>query len=128
MARKRQFDEVDKFDSVDKPMSSASVHGVLTSLSPVKKGQKSVYFDGTVSDGNSKTRLVGFSLKQYKMMGDFRSKKQAIQLSDCEIKRSWRGEKMELLLKASMIISESPRKIEVSSLEFEEDDPAKVTL
>ena len=34
---KRTFKEVDNFDEVEKGMASASVHGVLTSVSPVKK-------------------------------------------------------------------------------------------
>lgn len=57
---KRSFEEVEKFDEVDKGIPSASVYGVLTSLSPVKKGRKQNYFEGTVSDGSNKLRLVGF--------------------------------------------------------------------
>jgi len=127
-ARKRLFDEVDNFDSIDKPVSSANIHGIVTSLSPVTKGRKSVYFDGTVSDGASNIRLVGFNSKQQKRMEDFMSKRQPVQLTDCEIKQARRGNKMEILLKANTTIGESPKKIEVLSVEFKDHTPSLVTL
>ena len=37
---KRLFEEVDKFDAVEKGMASASVHGVLMSVLLVRKGRK----------------------------------------------------------------------------------------
>ena len=63
---KRTFAEVDNFDEVDKVIPSASVHGVLTSISPVKKGRKQNYFEGKLSDGSSKLQFVGFDTKQQK--------------------------------------------------------------
>ena len=39
MARKRPFDEVDNFETVQDPLPSATVHGILTSLSPIKKDE-----------------------------------------------------------------------------------------
>ena len=63
---KREHDDLDvvEVESLDEPLSTASVHGVITSLSPIKKGRKSNCFDGNVSDGKSKVRLVGFSPSQ----------------------------------------------------------------
>ena len=55
-------------------------------------------------------------------------KKEAIQLSDCEIKKARRGEKMEVVLKGSTTISGSPKKIQVSSVDFEDDKPVVLTL
>lgn len=63
MARKRDYEEMEKFDDVDRATSSASVYGVVTSLSLVKKSHKTNYFEGTVSDKTSKLRLVGFDTK-----------------------------------------------------------------
>ena len=56
--------EVDEVESLEEPISTASIHGVISSLSPIKKGRKSNYFDGSVSNGKSKVRLVGFSPSQ----------------------------------------------------------------
>jgi len=53
--------EVEDFEGVAKPLGSANVHGVISLLSPIKKGRKSNYFEGTVSDGKSKLRLVGLA-------------------------------------------------------------------
>ena len=72
---KRTFEEVDNFDKVDKGIASASVHGVLTSISPVKKGRKQNYFERKLSDGNSKLRFVGFDTKQQRKMSDMLTKK-----------------------------------------------------
>ena len=100
MARKRGFEEIENFEEVDKAISSANVYGVVTSLSPVKKGHKSNYFEGTVSDGNSKLWLVGFDARQQKRMDEFKVKKQPLEIRNCEIKQSRRGERMEILFKA----------------------------
>ena len=51
------------------------MYGVLTSISPVKKGRKQNYFEGTVTDGSSKLRLVGFNTKLQKQISDMMSKK-----------------------------------------------------
>ena len=78
MVRKRSFEdiesiEVENFDSVDKPISSANIHGVVTSLSPIKKGRMRNYFDGT-----SKMRMIGFNSKQRTMMNEFSEKRETV--------------------------------------------------
>lgn len=109
MARKRPVEKIDSFeveslDAVDKPVLSANIHGMITSLSPVKKGRMRNYFDGTVSDGTSKLRMVGFN------------------------QQARRGHSMEVLLKNTTEIIGSPKKISVSSLEFEDSTPATISL
>jgi hypothetical protein len=106
MARKRSIEqteslEVESLETVDKPVSSANIHGIVTSLSPIKKGRTRNYFDGTVSDGTvsdgtSKLRMVGFNVKQRTAMNDFLEK---IELKDCQIQQARRGYNMEVLLK-----------------------------
>ena len=39
MSRKRTFEEIDKIDNVDQASASTSIHGAVTSLSPIKKGE-----------------------------------------------------------------------------------------
>ena len=41
MAKKRSYEEIEKNDDVDGPISTTRVHGVIISLSPVKRGRKS---------------------------------------------------------------------------------------
>ena len=45
--------ELEEVDSLEEPVSTASLHAVVSSLSPVKKGRNSDYFEGTVTDGKS---------------------------------------------------------------------------
>ena len=50
MSQKRKIREDDIFDdivSINEPSSSATVHEVVTSLSPMKKGKSCEYFDGS---------------------------------------------------------------------------------
>ena len=63
-------------------------------LSPIKKGCKSNYFDGTISDGKSKVRLVGFNPLQQTRMKILMDKKQAVKLEDCEVCHARRGQNM----------------------------------
>ena len=131
MAQKRTYKEafeVPSLDSIDKPMSNANIHGVITSLSPIKKGRNRNYFDATLSDGTAKLCLVGFNSKQQSTMTDLMQKREPVQLSDCQIKPARRGHDMEVMLKNTTIIHESPKKMSVSSIEFEDNTPATILL
>ncbi len=46
-SRKRLFEEYDNLGSADRPSKAAKVHGILTSLSPMRAGK---YFEGHISD------------------------------------------------------------------------------
>ena len=61
-------------------------------------------------------------------MAEMLPKKQAIEIENCEIKPSRRGEKLEILLKADSRISESPKKIEVADIDFEDETPEEIEL
>ena len=124
MASKRKRAELKDLDSLEEPVSNASVHGVLCSLSPVKKGRKSSYFEGVVSDGKSKVRLVGFSNTQQLKMREFMDNKKAIHLNDCEVKQARRGPKMEIMLKGSTTIISSPKKFHLENIDFQEESAA----
>lgn len=56
------------------------------------------------------------------------SKRQPVKPSDCEIKQARQGDQMEVLLKGNTSIGESPKKIEVESVDFESNKPTLVTL
>ena len=66
MSRKRQLHEVLDLDGLQEPIANASVKGLITSVSPIKKGKTSNYFNGTVADSTAKVRLVGFTASQQK--------------------------------------------------------------
>ena len=52
-SRKR---EITQLDEIVEPCTSANVHGAITSISPIKKGRKALFFDATLADKTSKVR------------------------------------------------------------------------
>ena len=102
--------ELEEIDSLEEPVSTASHHAVVSSLSPVKKGRNSDYFEGTVTDGKSTVRLVGFKRSQQSKIQRFMHKQQPILLDDCEIKKARCGPRMEIMQKVSTATTSSPKK------------------
>ena len=72
-----------------------------------------MYFDGCVTDGESRMRIVGFSSEQQRKLACFKEKEQAAHLVNCEIKRSREGDKMELMLKKWSKIDKSEKNITI---------------
>ena len=130
-SRKRplNLEELDHLDAVEKPIANASVHGAITSLSPVKKGRNTNYFDGTIADERTKLRLVGFSSDQQRKLSSFFKNGTTINLQNCQVKESREGNKMEVMLKGNTIIVESEKDINKSLLDCEDvNTPAFITL
>ena len=70
--RKLEFADYEEIDGIDKEIGSASIHGVVTHVSPVKvlkKGNR--YFHGEVSNGKSTLRFVGFVASQQRQLKEF---------------------------------------------------------
>ena len=128
MARKRTIEEVEKLQDLDKPLKNASVHGLVTSLSPIKKGRTCSYFDGTLTDGSDKIRFVGFGGSQQRKMSDYKERSLTINLDDCEVKPARRGSKMEIMLKGSTTLTNSPKKFDIPPAELQDNGPLKITL
>ena len=55
--------------------NSASVHGVLARLSPMKKEKKSKYYEGSLSDGNKDIRIFRYNEMQHKKLLKFKDNK-----------------------------------------------------
>ena len=71
--RKLQFSDYNKVES---EVADADVHGIVTSLSPVKKSRGgNNYYVGEVCDGRKKLRFVGFSTNQQKQLHELKEKK-----------------------------------------------------
>ena len=97
--RKRLFEEIESFDSLEKPLPNASVHAAVTEISPVKKGKNANYFDGNMTDGTTNLRFVGFNTEQQKKLSSLFKSREAAHLTNCEIKRSRQGDKLEVMIK-----------------------------
>lgn len=127
MSRKRQLEEIDQLDQLTQPIANASLHAAVTSLSPVKKGRKSTYFDAKLTDGAGNIRMVGFNSEHQKKLSTFQRQKLPIKLEDCEVRKSRQGYSMEILLKNTTIITESSKDIDTSQ-EDPDDSPTAITL
>ena len=127
MAKKRLCEEI---SDQDHPTASTKVHGAITSLSPIKKGRKSVLFDGTLADETSKIRVVDFDAHQQRKLQDYHQKNEPVELVNCEVKSSRSGDGYELMLKSGTGIKESPKKINVPALmeEMVAAVPKSITL
>lgn len=80
------------------PSPNAKVHGVLSSLSPMKKTKTCSFFDGQLSDGKATVRLFGFDAGVRRKLVEFEEAKQSVSLCNCEVKRSRRGNDLEILV------------------------------
>ena len=61
--RKLEQEHELEVSEINNEVSSATVHGVLVELSPIKKSRDMEYFEGKVSDGKEVRRLVSFEPK-----------------------------------------------------------------
>lgn len=94
----------DEFDIGELHVSKcARVHGVVTSVSPMKLSEsgKSRYFDGELSDGKRKVRVVGFDSKVREKLFDSHGKREPVVVSNCEVKCGKYSSDLEIFVKES---------------------------
>ena len=75
VAQKRPHNEINDFNKVDNPMDSVTIHGVVTTLSPIKKGRTTNFLGGTLADSSGKVRIVGFNTDHQKIIKEFMDKR-----------------------------------------------------
>ena len=117
MASRKRAREVTNFDEVTEPMESATIHGVITSLSPIKKGRKSVFFDGHASDEKSSKRIVAFSPSQHSEMEKYKSGRKVVKFDDCQVARGRRGDQLEFVMKSKSTLGPSSHQIDTSAID-----------
>ena len=70
--RNLEFADYEEIDGIDEEIGSASIHGVVTHVSPAKVSKKgNRYFHGEVSNGKSTLRFVGFVASQQRQLKEF---------------------------------------------------------
>ena len=127
--RKRTWEELDQLDGIEEPIASANLHGAITSLSPIKKGRNTSYFDGSIADESKKLRLVGFNSDQQRKLNTFFKNGTTINLKNCQVKESREGNRMEIMLKGNTQITESTKQIDTSKIDYEDVNlPTLITL
>lgn len=77
---------------------------------------RSSYFEGQLSNGKTKMRLVGFDTKQQQKLALLHEKKEAVALSNCEVTPSKRGSHLKVIVGRSTEMQRSPTKSKVSAM------------
>lgn len=118
------------YSQMSDEVGSASVHGVVTHLSPIKKSKKgNNYYHGRLCDGQNTIPFVGFAPSQQMLLKEFCETKKPIEMDNCQVKKSTRdSEKMEVLLKGATKINPSKETFDVSAMEFQDLQGTKITL
>ena len=111
-----QGQQAHEFDNLKRTTASdsATVHGVVASLSPMKKGRSANYFEGRITDGDTEMRLVGFRDAARKKLVSFQKSSSPVSLEKVTIKRARDSSDLELLLNNSSNITHSPKKFKIS--------------
>ena len=97
-------------------MESADIHGVIASVSPMKKGKRASYFDCKLTDGEVQMRVVGFRNGQQKKLASFMEKSESVSLKNCQIRRARQAEELEVVLRSSSGVELSPKKFTVGDI------------
>ena len=113
MARRLQ----DEFAvSEAKVSKSARVHGVVTSLSPLKNNASGTtkYFQGQMSDEKGDCRLVGFDAKIHRKLKEYHESHKPVAVENCEVKEGREGRGLEVIIRNSSGLENSPSKFDIS--------------
>ena len=107
-------DEVE-ISSVCEAKRSATVHGVVLQLSPVKdnKLKSRKWFDGQICDGKSALRMVSYDAKLWGAMDKSREEQRPIALRNCSIQRSKRTLDLEVIANDNTEVTASPKKYKI---------------
>ena len=80
---------------------NAKIHAVVQSVSPLKKSKTCSYFDSEVTNGKSTMRVYGFDCGVRRKLVEFGESRDAVVMSNCAVKRSQKGEELEILVTQS---------------------------
>ena len=105
--------EFDDFSGIKEPTSTAIVHGVVTSFSPMKRDSKKRCFDGYMSDGKKKMRFVGFRHDQQDKIADLSKGGKPVVLSNCSVKVARSGDCLEVIINNSTQVDQSYKEYHV---------------
>ena len=113
---KRRHDIVDVSD-VNTSSPNATVGGILTCVSPMKKSKKSAFFEGSITDGRSSMRFYGFDSVVRRKLVDHMQSKEPIVLENCEIKTSRLRDELELYVSPRTELEKSSKMYDMDELD-----------
>ena len=102
---------------------SVTVHGVVTSLSPMKESKTKVkYFRGTIADQSKKVSVVSFEPKLWKRLNQSHENCSSVALVNCNIQeaRNKTSGDYEIVASSQTEVTESERQFEIDASEDED--------
>ena len=110
--------DADALDSLRevKATDNAIVQGVVANVSPLKKGQSSMYFDAKLTDGADQMRVVGFSSALRKRMAALEERCEPVALGGCKVKQARYSDQLEIMINPSTKITTSPKKFDLKKV------------
>ena len=102
---------------------SVTVHGVITSLSPMKESKTKVkYFRGTIADQSKKVPVVSFEPKLWKRLNQSHENCSSVALVNCNIQeaRNKTSGDYEIVASSRTEVTESERQFEIDASEDED--------
>ena len=89
-SRKQFYQEFEDVSAVDQQAKFAKIHALVASLSLMKTSGfvRGNHFDGQICDGKTNLKSVGFDTKLQLKLVEFHKKKEAVAISNCEMKAS----------------------------------------
>ena len=125
-SRKRNISQLDE---INEPSPSATLHGAITNISPIKKGRMNTqFFDATLADSTSSVRLVGFSPQHQIQLNDLHKTNSPVELVDCVLKHSRQGQGYDVMLKSNTQIKSSSKKLDMGTIMSSTMESKPITL
>ena len=126
--RKCQHDEWDVSEIAKS--SAASVHGVVSHLTPVKDStnKKTKWFDGRLTDGKKSVRPVSFDPSLRATFDASKHEKKPININNCIVKHGRDAGQLEILATSKSTIQMSPRKFLLTEEDFKYEMSKQVTI
>ena len=112
MAAQKDFDSLNSASETE----SATLHGVVAAVSPMKYGGKAEFFEAKLTDGDAHMRLVGFSAGQRKRLASFQDRLEAVTIENCQVKKSRQSDELEVLLRSASRVQSSPKKFNIGDI------------
>ena len=71
------------------------------------------FFDGQITDGKSSIRLLGFDSTVCHKLVDFNESKKPVSLSNCTVRRTNKGNKLEILVSKETGVVKSEKELDI---------------
>ena len=119
--QEQSFADCDCLSGITEPHLFATVHGIITSLSPMKTSKKSAnkHFDGRFADEDCTLRFIGFYCKHHQQLQQYYNAFTPISLASVKIQKSSYSDDLEICLQSTTNIDKSDHTFQADMIAME---------